>query len=286
MAHTGVGRLARTEHGQAWLERLPRLRDECVEQWSLEVGQPFASANASLALPARLPDGTEAVLKIGFPHRESEHEGDALELWDGDGAVRLIARDHERDALLIERCVPGRHLSEAGAEVGLDVIVDLLPRLWKPATEPFRSLAEEAAWWRDYLPGQWERHGRPYEQRLLEVALDALDELPSTQGEQVLLHQDLHGDNVLSATREPWLAIDPKPLVGEREFGVAPVVRSYEFGHGREFVLQRFERLTSELGLDADRARGWTIAQTLSWAGGKSAPPRRHVETARWLLKA
>jgi streptomycin 6-kinase len=285
VAHSGLERLARTEDGQAWLERLPRLRDECVDQWSLEVGEPFAYANASLALPARLPDGTEAVLKVGFPHRESEHEGDALTLWDGDGAVRLLARDPERDALLIERCVPGRHLSEAGPDVGLDVIVGLLPRLWKPAAEPFRPLAEEAAWWRDYLPGQWEGQGRPYERSLLDAALEALDKLPATQGEQVLLHQDLHGDNVLSAAREPWLAIDPKPLVGEREFGIAPVVRSYEFGHSRELVLRRFERLTGELALDAERARGWAIAQTLAWAGGKSVAPPRHVETARWLLE-
>lgn len=281
-----LDRLARTKEGRTWLERLPRLRDECVEQWSLVVGEPFDYANASLALPATLPDGAEAVLKIGFPHRESEHEGDALALWDGEGAVRLLARDRERDALLIERCVPGRHLSESGPDMGLDVIVDLLPRLWKPAAEPFRSLAEEAMWWRRYLPGQWERQGQPYERSLLDVGLAALDELPSTQGEQVLLHQDLHGDNVLSATREPWLAIDPKPLVGEREFGIAPVVRSYEFGHSRESVLLRFERLTAELGLNTERARGWAIAQTLAWAGGKSAPPRRHVETARWLLEA
>jgi streptomycin 6-kinase len=69
----------------------------------------------------------------------------------------------------------------------------------------------------------------------LSGSAEALDigELASTQGEQVLVHRDLHGENVLPATREPWLVIDPKPLAGEREFAVAPIVRSFELGHGK-----------------------------------------------------
>jgi streptomycin 6-kinase len=98
----------------------------------------------------------------------------------------------------------------------------------------------------------------------------------------VLLHQDLHADNVLAAQREPWLAIDPKPLAGERELGIAPVVRSRELGHSRRDVLRRFDRLTSELGLDRERARGWAIGQTIAWGFGLTA----HAEVARWLLEA
>jgi streptomycin 6-kinase len=109
--------------------------------------------------------------------------------------------------------------------------------------------------------------------------------LPGTQGELLLLHQDLHGENVLAAQREPWLVIDPKPLLGEREFGVAPIVRSFELGHSRRDVLYRFDRLTAELGLDRERARGWTIAQTLAWTFD-SDYRRRHLETASWLLEA
>ena len=226
------------------------------------------------------PAGDDAVLKIQKPHRESEHEADALALWDGDGAVRLLEHDPDEHALLIERCIPGTPLSEAGSDVALDVFVDLLPRLWKPAGAPFRSLADEAAWWAEYLPRQdWSMAPE-----ILDAALDALRDLPSTQGEQVLVNQDLHADNVLAAQREPWLLIDPKPLAGEREFGVAPIVRSFELGHSRRDVRYRFDRLTSELGLDQERARGWTIAQTASWTWD-SEYNARHVETARWLLE-
>jgi streptomycin 6-kinase len=227
-------------------------------------------------------DGTPCVLKLSFPHRESEHEAAALEAWAGDGAARLLAHDPQRTALLLERCEPGTYLSAAGPNTALDVLIGLLPRLWKPAGPGFRPLAEEAAHWASTLPAGWEQAGRPYERRLLDAALDALETLGPTQGEQVLLHQDLHGDNVLAAQREPWLAIDPKPLAGERELGVAPIVRSRELGHSRRQVVRRLDRLTAELGLDRDRVRGWTIAQTLAWSDGTGA----HVETARWLLQA
>jgi streptomycin 6-kinase len=229
-------------------------------------------------------EGEEVVLKVQTPHRESEHEAAALELWDGEGAVRLLAHDPERHALLLERCVPGTPLAAAGQEAALEVLVSLLPRLWKPAGAPFRSLAEEAAWWLEQLPRTWEQAGRQFERRLLDAALEALAELAPTQGEQVLLHQDLHGDNVLAAEREPWLTIDPKPLVGEREFAVAPIVRSVELGHSRRDVLYRLDRLTSELGLDRERACGWTIGQTIAWSVG-SDYHATHVETARWLVE-
>ena len=229
-------------------------------------------------------DGEDAVLKIQEPHRESEHEAAALELWAGEGAVRLLAHDPTHHALLLERCLPGTTLAAAGAETALDVLIGLLSRLWKPAGPPFGTLAAEAAWWADSLAETWERFDRPFERRLLDAALEALHDLPRTQGEQVLLHQDLHGENVLAAQREPWLAIDPKPLVGEREFGIAPIVRSFELGHSRRDVLHRFDRLTSELGLDRDRARGWAVGQTIAWAFD-SKYQATHVETARWLLE-
>jgi streptomycin 6-kinase len=283
--HPGLGWAEKSDEGRAWLARLPRLLEECAAQWELELGPPFPYAYASLAAPVRLSRGPEAVLKICFPHRESEHEGDALRAWDGGGAVRLLAHDRDRWALLIERCRPGTTLREVDEGSALEVLAGLLPRLWVSAGEPFRPLTDEAAWWAESLEANWEQAGRPFERKLLDAALAALAELPSSQGEEVLLHQDLHADNVLRAEREPWLVIDPKPLLGEREFSLAPVVRSSELGHCQEAVRRRLDYLSAELGLDRERARGWAIAQTVAWSfDGEHLP--EHVEAARWLLEA
>ena len=283
--HPGLGWAEKSEEGRTWLARLPRLIEECAAQWELELGPPFPYAYASLAAPARLSDGEEAVLKICFPHRESEHEGDALRAWDGDGAVRLLAHDRDRWALLIERCRPGTTLREVDEDSALEVLAGLLPRLWVPVGEPFRPLADEAAWWAESLEANWEQAGRPFERELLDAALAALAELPSSQGEQVLLHQDLHADNVLRAEREPWLVIDPKPLVGEREFSLAPIVRGPELGHSERAVRKRLDYLSAELGLNRERARGWAVAQTVAWSFDSDVLPH-HVETTRWLLDA
>ncbi len=268
-----------------WLERVPDLLAERREAWDLRLGEPYVAGAAGFLVRAELADGTPAVMKLVYPHREAEHEAEALEVWDGDGAVRLLARDAAGWAMLLERCEPGRQVASLDGEAALDVFVGLLPRLWKPADPLFRTLADEAAWWIECLPTNWERLGRPFERQLVEAAVDALASLAPTQGEQVLLHQDLHGENVLAAQREPWLAIDPKPLMGEREFGLAPIVRSFELGQGRRGVLRRLDRLTAELGLDRDRARGWALGQTVAWAVDSTYVARR-ADTARWLLEA
>jgi streptomycin 6-kinase len=230
--------------------------------------------------------GRAVVLKVQFPDRESEHEADALVLWDGDGAVRLIAHDPGARALLVERCEPGAPLSLAGREAALDVLAGQLSRLWRPATEPFTRLTDEAARWAKNLLPSWERAGRPFPRRWVDDAVALLQELSASQGEQVLLDQDLHGDNVLRAEREPWLVIDPKPLVGEREMGLAPIIRSGELGHDRAAVIGRLDRLSDVLGLDRERARGWAFAQTLAWAfeGGRALPG--HLDVAGWLASA
>jgi streptomycin 6-kinase len=267
-----------------WLERVPDLVAECVEEWGLSLGEPYVAGAAGYTVRADLADGTPAVLKVIYPHREAEHEAAALRLWEGDGAVRLLAYDGARWAMLLERCEPGTALAAAGPEVAIDVLLRLLPRLWVDAREPFHTLEQEAAWWISYLPEQWEQSGRAVERRLVDAAVDALGSLSSSQGELVLLNQDLHGDNVLAAERESWLLIDPKPLVGEREFAVAPIVRSFELGHSKREALHRLDMLTSALDLDRDRARGWTIGQTMAWAFD-SAYIDTHIETVRWLLE-
>lgn len=265
-----------------WLDGLPTLVDEVAARWELTLGEPYEGASVSWVAPA-VRDGDEVVLKLQWPHPECEHEAAALVAWAGDGAVALLAHDPARSALLLERCTPGDRLATRPDVDAIGAFVDLLPRLWTEATEPFRSLADEATQWRSTLWTNWSAAGEPCERRLVEAADAFLRDLPDTQGEQVLLHQDLHGDNVLASDREPWLAIDPKPLLGEREFGVAAAVRDFALGADRRSVLNRFDRLTSELGLDRERTLGWTVAQTIAWAFD-SGHAEHHYATVRYLL--
>ena len=232
-----------------------------ARDWGLRLGEPYPPGAAGYVVRAELADGTPVVLKLQHPHREDEQEADALERWDGDGAVRLLARDDDRHALLLECCEPGTPLSQS-ADDPLGVLIGLLPRLWEDAAG-FHTLADEVAHWA--LEGETGELAR---------------ELASTQGELVLVHQDLHGDNVIAAQREPWLVIDPKPLAAEREFALAPIIRGSELGHSKRDVLYRLDRLCAELVLDRERARGWTVVQTVAWA---ESATHRLDEVVEWL---
>jgi streptomycin 6-kinase len=276
--------LRRHEAGRAWLANLPTVVAGLAREWNLQVGAAFEGSNVSYVAPA-MRGSEHVVLKVQWPDDESAHEADALRVWNGDGAARLLAHDAEGQALLIERCVPGTYLAAAAGVDALAVLIDLLPRLWTVVGPPFKSLTEEAQGWAATLYADWDAASRPCERWLVDAAAEFLDQLARSQGEQVLVHQDLHGENVLAAEREPWLVIDPKPLAGEREFSLAPIIRSFEFGHSQKEVIYRLDRLSSELQLDRGRVRGWTIAQTVAWSFDGSYAAR-HYETARWLLGA
>src|SRR5437763_16011491 len=91
--HPGLAWLRRSEAGAAWLASLPRLVAECAERWSLRPGEPYPYAYASLVMPADVPSGPRAVLKIQFPDRECEHDDEALRWWVVVCAVRSYAPD-------------------------------------------------------------------------------------------------------------------------------------------------------------------------------------------------
>jgi streptomycin 6-kinase len=277
--------------GADWLERLPRLAGECAERWSLRLDEPFAGSHVSLVIPATAPDGMNAVLKLNFPEPESEREADALEHWRGEGAVRLLAHDPERRALLVERCEPGTPLWELEEDEAVSIAARVLARIWRapPAEHEFRPLAVEAGRWTVELRSAWEELGRPFEADLLEQAVAACRELGPDQGPPVVLHQDFHGGNVLRARREPWLAIDPKPLVGEREFDAASLLRDRRellvLPGAVRIVRRRLDLLSSELGLDRERMRRWGIAHALAWGvSGTAEKVEEDILTCARLL--
>jgi streptomycin 6-kinase len=250
--------------------------EELAARWQLTLGDEYPPGVCGRVWRADRADGTRAVLKVmTIVDRETRQEPDALERWDGDGAVRLLARDDERPAMLLERCDPGTPLTSVSTEEAMDVVCELLPRLWKHA-DGFMRID-------DYAPYLVEDLADCTSPRLKDAALAYLRELVPTQGERVLVHQDLHGSNVLAAEREPWLVIDPKPLAAERELQAASIIRSPEFGHSRRAVLYRLDRLC-ELGLDRERMIGWTVAHTAAWSGGRY-PFGEHIEAVHWLLE-
>ncbi len=271
--------LKETWRGEAeWLAQLPEQVAALASAWGLTLERPIDTPH-SLVVPAG-----EVVLKLNAPsHFEADHEADALECWNGRGAVRLVAREDRQRAFLMERCRPGTRLWDSGTD-DLAVVGELLPRLSRDVAEPhpFRLAADEARRWADEVPARYEVAGRPFERSLVELALDVFR--TADPGATALVNQDLHGGNILAARREPWLVIDPKPLVGERELDAVGLLRNAAWNGGAPAVRRWLDQL-AEIGLDRERARAWGAAHALAWGWEDGWSPRS-VEAARVIASA
>ena len=259
----------------AWLRRLPDVVRELEQRWSLTLQPPFdgEEVSCSYVALAERGDGSPAVLKIGMPHFEGEHEIQGLHFWDGDPTVRLLMADDELNAILLERCEPGTRLNTLPESEQDEVIASLLRRIWRvpEARNKFRPLAELMRYWSEETLADREKWP---DVGLVREGLTLFAELSRLAPTDVLLATDLHAGNVLRAQREPWLVIDPKPFVGDQAydatqhlFNCQPRLKANLRG-----VIGRFADL---LGVDAERIRLWMFARA-------AAEPREHWENPDW----
>ena len=227
----------------ALLEALAR---EVAHEWGIDLGERFETARYSYVAPA----GDDAVLKVTPPEDdEADEEGDALELWQGRGAVRLLRRDRSRRVLLIERALPGTDISGLDEEEATSIAVQVGLRLWRPADARFR-------WIGDHVP-RWlaaaEHRSAGALVPLAQALYDGLDVKRTT-----LVHGDFHHHNILAAgTRH--VAIDPKPMVGEPEYDVAPFLWNPLGSRMRLDVTERRLAAFAAAGLDEERMRAWAV---------------------------
>lgn len=253
---------ARGSDWAAWVDTLPGLTRGCLTDWGLVPDGDPAHGYCSLVLPVRAPGGAPAVLKVGFPDDESEHEHLALRRWAGDGAVRLLRADPHRRALLLER-LHGENLTALWDIEACEIVAGLYRRIHVPALPQLRTLTSYIRRWTADLTAL--PRNAPLPRRLVEQAIALGGELaadPASIG--AIIHGDLHYENVLAADREPWLVIDPKPMNGDPHYEPAPMLWNRWddlAGDIRGGVRRRFSALVDAAGLDEDRARSWVVVR-------------------------
>lgn len=247
--------------------------EDVTRQWELVVGEPFEyQGETAWVAPATGPGDEELVLKLCDRGFESAHEADGLRVWAGDGAIRLLGvREFDHvTALLLERCQPGTQLGQVLPEAEQDLVVSgLLRRLWRPAGAPFRPLSEMCDAWADGFERRY-RPSRGLDPGLAREGIALFRALPRGAGTRVLLCTDLHGGNILAAAREPWLAIDPKPWVGDPAYdSLQHMLNCPARLHTDPVGLAR--RMADLLDLDAERVRLWLFARCVQespeWSG-------------------
>ncbi len=248
-----------------WLARAPRLSDDLITEWGLRIDGPTLAGNCAMVVPVRTDDDRAGVLKIGWPHWEAETEHLALRAWQGHGAVELWRADPRRFALLLERARPDRDLHALDVLEACEVVARLYGRLHRPPLPQPRRLTELCREWADRLPPLFEANliSRRFVSQGERLMRDFADD-PDTDA--ALIHSDLHFFNVLAAEREPWLAIDPKPLSGDPAYEVAPLLwnrweEAMSAVSPRQALLDRLFTVVDVAGLDEDRVRDWVVVR-------------------------
>ncbi len=286
--------------GRAWSAALPALAARRMAAWELRPDGPAAHGLVALVLPVRRTDGTAAVLKLQRVDEETRQEPTALRAWAGAGAVRLLDHEPASGAMLLERLDARRSLlTVVDGTAALETLAGLLARLCAaPAPEGLRTLADLAAGMLRRTPPALAALADPADRRLLASCAAAVRELLGEPGDR-LLHWDLHYGNVLAVPEEGpapeaparptrWLSIDPKPLAGDPGFELLPALHNrweevVASGDVPRAVRRRFDLLTEVLGLDRDRAAGWTLGRVLQnalWDVGEGAPALRPAQRA------
>jgi len=237
--------------------------ESCAVEWGLTLGTPFEIATASFVAPA----GDHDVLKVPSEgDDESLHEGDALQLWGSDVAVRVVRRDGR--ALLEERLDPGTDLSLLREDDATAIAVELAGRLWRRGTRPFRPVDLDVHRWLTRA----ERDASP----LASLARELHGELGARA--EWLVHGDFHHHNILRDGSR-YLVIDPKPYLSDREYDVASFLwnpMTNTMGD-REQTERRIAAFVAA-GLDEFRVRAWAVIRGSYLRPEFASPLRALVE--------
>ena len=248
----------------AWLAGLPRLLDTYCARWAITLGPPFELSYNYVA-PATRADGSPAVLKAGVPNRELVTEIAALEHYAGDGAVRLLEADGEGGVMLLERIEPGDMLlALEDDDERTRIAAGVMRHLFRPP--PVGHAFPTIAGWSRAFERLRARHDGgtgPLPPALVEQA-EAIVREETGAPEPVLLHGDLHHGNILRASRQPWLAIDPKGVIGDPacEAGSLlfnPLAQHMTQSEVVRLLPRRLDILSSELGIGRERLRRWSL---------------------------
>ncbi|MET9557952.1 aminoglycoside phosphotransferase family protein [Streptomyces sp. NPDC006645] len=274
-----------------WLGQLPAITQEALERRELTVERVVApGGGSSLVVLVRRPDGAPAALKVVPPFAAPESESAALTHWKGWGCVELISGSD--GALLLERLHTETSLRSLPEAKALLEAAGTVRKLWvEPvADHGFETVAERTAGQAEAMRGSTAPEVVP----LVSAALDAREELLAAgPAELMLLHGAFRQGKVLSGDRAPWLAVGPVPVVGERAYDLARLVRDrvedlVAAASGASATRRRVNKLADSLDIDRERLRGWTLFRAVesgvrALEAGRRQDGELLLEFADWL---
>ncbi|GIJ34485.1 aminoglycoside phosphotransferase family protein [Micromonospora sediminimaris] len=248
-----------------WVQALPALVDRLLDQWNLALDEA-EPLHGGFGLVVLVHRGEQPLaLKLSCSGNAVADEVRALRAWQGRSAVALLDAEPQAGAVLLERLDYRRSLHTLPLRDAAEIAGSLVRALAVAAPPGLRTLSEVAAGIADNLPGRQQALGSPVPPRWLDAARRYACELRGA-GDQVLIHADLHYGNVLAATRQPWLAVDPRALQGVPEYSIPELMwtRADELPYGAD-IRGIFDVIVAAGELDAAAARGWVVTRCVDY---------------------
>lgn len=272
----------RTERAR-WLRDLPDVVATLVERWELDLGE-LLPLSWSYVVAATRPPGDTCVLKISPPAgpdgEGSVREGLALRL-AGPSAVRVLEEDAEAGALLLDRATGGplSELCVREDDRASEFLASAMMRFWAPTGAesglPPLSTLEDTFEAFDRGPHGASYRGRDLTATLAEIdsgvrdlrvaavtARRVLEELLADRVATVVVHGDLHHDNVLEDETRGWAVIDPKGFFGDPGYDVAvmfynPMPFPLGLGDMEGVVRRRLDVMGDRTRMDREKLAAW-----------------------------
>lgn len=261
--------------GQAWLNELPRLVTAISSKFDLRDLKEATNLTYNYVLSGFQGDNP-IILKLGLDHEALTREAFALRCFEGCGAVNVLAEDH--DILLLERAMPGTSLKSyfpTKEKESIEIACGVMQKLHQtsiPTTHNFLHIKD----WLTALDKNW-----AIPDAYLQKARKLRDRLLQTSKSDVLLHGDLHHDNILqngndesrpsSQSEDGWLVIDPKGVIGEQAYEVAAFIRNpmpdlLNIQDPEEIIQRRIVMFSDLLNVPRSSVADWCFVQAvLSW---------------------
>lgn len=258
----------RGDVGKKWLDDLPGQIKKYAQEWNLEVFPPFQLSYNYVA-PAKTTDGEDVVLKISFPNNdEFEAELEALKFYDGVAAVKVLKEDLKNGVSLLEKAEPGQRARDITPEdKQIHIVSEVINKLHKPLPTnldfPFKTIYDWAKVF-DRYKDKYSLNSGPIPKWMFDEAEGIFNEYTKDNRKQFLLHGDLHNDNILSSQRG-WIIIDPKGVIGEREFELGAFLRNPIYDYPKDSDYKKLEarriiQFSEELGFERQRLLNWAFA--------------------------
>jgi streptomycin 6-kinase len=250
--------------GKEWLAALPALVAAQCRRWQLDIDGPPMHGSNALVVPVRRGHDPMA-LRLTPPEDDVDAEVTALRFWNGRGTVILYDADLAHGATLLERLDGSRSLNDLPLAEAVPLIATMMRRLAVPTTaEGVLSTTDVAKGRLADLERAWSRHDRPFHERVLDQALLSAEYLTTTTSD-LAVNADLHYQQILPATREPWLTVDPRLMRGDIEFDLARILWSRLDEMTDADVHHHVQTVIDHAGLEADRAHHWVLFRSVDY---------------------